>query len=310
MVRMYEDMTELIGSTPLVHLNKISNDLKGNLIGKVESFNPLGSVKDRIALSMIECAEDKDELKKGMTIVEPTSGNTGIGLSYVSAIKDYDLILTMPENMSIERKKIMRVFGTRLILTDEEEGMDGAVKKAEELIDKNDDHIMLGQFDNPANPRTHREVTAEEIWNDIEGDVDCLIAGIGTGGTITGIGERLKKKDQNITVIGVEPSSSPVLSEGKSGAHSIQGIGAGFVPANLNRKILDDIIKVDDDDASNMSRELAKKEGILAGISSGAAVYAGVQVGDREEFEDKNIVVILPDTGERYISTEMYDDLE
>jgi len=310
MVRMYEDMTELIGSTPLVHLNKISNDLKGNLIGKVESFNPLGSVKDRIALSMIECAEDKDELKKGMTIVEPTSGNTGIGLSYVSAIKDYDLILTMPENMSIERKKIMRVFGTRLILTDEEEGMDGAVKKAEELIDKNDDHIMLGQFDNPANPRTHREVTAEEIWNDTKGDVDCLIAGIGTGGTITGIGERLKKKDQNITVIGVEPSSSPVLSEGKSGAHSIQGIGAGFVPANLNRKILDDIIKVDDDDASNMSRELAKKEGILAGISSGAAVYAGVQVGDREEFEDKNIVVILPDTGERYISTEMYDDLE
>ncbi|MFW6196325.1 MAG: cysteine synthase A [Thermoplasmatota archaeon] len=310
MVKIYEDMTELIGSTPLVHLNKISNDLKGNLIGKVESFNPLGSVKDRIALSMIESAEDKGELKKDMTIVEPTSGNTGIGLSYVSAIKDYNLILTMPENMSNERKKIMRIFGTKLILNDEEKGMDGAVKKAEELVKKNDDFIMLGQFDNPANPEAHRETTANEIWDDTDGEIDCLIAGIGTGGTITGLAEVLKNKDENISIIGLEPKGSPVLTEEKSGSHKIQGIGAGFVPENLNRDVIDEIITVRSEDAFNMSRKLAEKEGILAGISSGAAVYAGTQVGNRKEFEEKNIVVILPDTGERYISTEMYDDLD
>lgn len=310
MVRIYDDITEVIGGTPLVHLNKISEDLKVNLIGKVESFNPLGSVKDRIALSMIESAEDRGELKGGMTIVEPTSGNTGIGLSYIAAIKDYDLILTMPENMSIERKKIMKIFGTRLILTDEEKGMDGAVNKAEELVEDNENFIMLSQFDNPANPKIHRETTADEIWKDTEGNIDCFIAGIGTGGTISGVGERLKEKDKSIRIIGVEPSRSPILTKGEAGSHKIQGIGAGFVPENLNRDLLDEVITVKAEDAINMSRELAKKEGILAGISSGAAVYTGVQVGNREEFKGKNIVVILPDTGERYISTEMYDDLE
>ncbi len=310
MKKIYEDMTELVGETPLVHLNDISEDLEGNLIAKLESFNPMASVKDRIALSMIERAEEKGELGEGKTIVEPTSGNTGIGLSFISAVKDYDLILTMPENMSDERKKIMSIFGPKLILTDEEGGMSGAVERAKELVENNDDYIMLSQFENPANPAAHRENTAEEIWDATEGEIDCFVAGIGTGGTITGVGENLKERDENIEIIGVEPSGSPVLTEGKSGSHKIQGIGAGFVPDILNRDVIDEILTVEDEQAFKTTREMARREGILAGISCGAALYGAKEVADRAENKDKNIIVILPDTGERYLSTELYEGLD
>lgn len=306
-MKVYDDVTELIGNTPLVRLNNIDAGYKGNIIAKLEYYNPMGSIKDRIALSMIDDAEKSGELKEGNTIVEPTSGNTGIGLSFVSSIKGYDLILTMPENMSEERKKILRIFGTELILTDEKEGMEGVVKKAKELVRENDDYIMLDQFENPANPDIHRKTTVEEIWGDMEGNIDALVAGIGTGGTITGIGEVFKEKRLGIRIIGVEPSGSPVLSEGKSGSHNIQGIGAGFVPDVLNEDVLDEIITVEDEDAFHMCRLLARKEGILAGISSGAALHAAVQVAERNEYEDKNIVVIFPDSGERYLSTELFD---
>ncbi|MFW6176645.1 MAG: cysteine synthase A [Thermoplasmatota archaeon] len=310
MGKVFDDISELIGDTPLISLDNIGKGLNGNLIAKVESFNPLGSVKDRIAYQMIEDAEKIGDLTENTTIVEPTRGNTGIGLSYITAIKGYDLILTMPENMSIERKKILRIFGTELIWTDEKKGMKGAVRKAEELLDKSEDHIMLKQFTNPSNPKAHRTKTAEEIWKDTEGNIDCFIAGIGTGGTITGVGEKLKEKDENITVIGIEPSKSPVLSEGKSGTHKIQGIGAGFVPEIINLDILDEVIKVNDEDALTMSRELARKEGILAGLSSGAVVSAGIKVANRKEFKDKNIIMNLPNTGERYISTELFENLD
>ncbi len=310
MEKIYSDISELIGDTPLIYLDKIGEDLNGNLIAKLESFNPLGSIKDRIAYQMIEDAEKSGELKDNTTIVEPTSGNTGIGLSYVSTIKGYDLILSMPENLSDERKKILRIFGTELILTDEKDGMYGAIRKAEELVKENDNYIMMKQFTNPSNPKVHRNKTAEEIWKDTEGNIDFVIAGIGPGGTITGIGEKLKEKDEKITVIGIEPSKSPVLSEGETGLHKIQGIGAGFVPEILNIDILDEIIKINDEDALRRSKELAQKEGILAGISSGAAISAGIKVAKRKEFKDKNIIIILPDTGERYISTELFENYD
>lgn len=306
-MKVYGDVTELVGNTPLVRLKKIDSELQGNIIAKLEYYNPMGSIKDRIALSMIDGAEKSGELKEGNTIVEPTSGNTGVGLSFVSSIKGYDLILTMPENMSEERKKILRIFGTELILTDRKAGMEGAVKKAKELVRENDDYIMLDQFENPANPDIHRKTTAGEIWDDMEGNIDALVAGIGTGGTITGIGEVLKEKRPDIRIIGVEPSGSPVLSEGKSGSHNIQGIGAGFVPDVLNENVLDEVITVEDEDAFHMCRLLARKEGILAGISSGAALHAAVRVAERNEYQGKNIVVIFPDSGERYLSTELFD---
>ncbi|MFO7990868.1 MAG: cysteine synthase A [Thermoplasmata archaeon] len=306
-MKVYDDVSELIGHTPLVRLDKIDRGLKGNILAKLEYFNPMGSIKDRIALAMIEDAEKSGELKEGDTIVEPTSGNTGIGLSFVSSIKRYDLILTMPENMSEERKKILRMLGAKLVLTDEKDGMKGAIKKAKKLVEENDDHIMLDQFKNPANPEAHRRTTAEETWDDMDGNIDALVAGIGTGGTITGTGENLKGKNPDIQIIGVEPSGSPVLSKGKSGPHKIQGIGAGFVPDVLNLDVLDELIVVEDEDAFQMCRILAGKEGILAGISSGAALHTAVQVAKRDDYYGKNIVVIFPDSGERYLSTELFD---
>ena len=292
----------LIGNTPLVRLNKIDKELPGNIVAKLESFNPLGSVKERIALSMIEAAEKDGSLKSGMTIVEPTSGNTGIGLAFVSAIKGYKLILTMPDTMSVERQKIMKTLGAELILTPGSKGMKGAIDKAMELS-KGDNHFMPNQFGNPANPDTHRKTTAVEIWEDTNNKVDFFVSGVGTGGTITGVGEKLKELKPDVKIVAVEPEESAVLSGEGPGPHKIQGIGAGFIPKILNTKIIDEIIKVKSEDALNLAKQLAKEEGILAGISSGAALKAAIGVASKPENKDKNIVVILPDTGERYLST-------
>ncbi len=305
MSAIFDDITASIGFTPLVRINKL-NAGGATILAKLESRNPCGSVKDRIAIAMIEDAENKGLIKQGTVIIEPTSGNTGIGLAFVCAAKGYQLILTMPESMSIERRKILAMFGSKIVLTPAAEGMRGAVKKADELVAQTPNAFMPQQFNNPANPQVHRETTAEEIWADTDGKVDFFVAGVGTGGTITGCGEVLKSRNNNLKVIAVEPKDSPVLSGGKPGPHKIQGIGAGFLPEVLNREIIDEIIQVTNQDAMETARQLASKEGILAGISCGAAMWAAVQVSQRPENKGKTIVVILPDTGERYISTEMF----
>jgi cysteine synthase A len=296
------DVTELIGNTPLVRLNKITAGLDARIVAKLESFNPGGSVKDRIGLSMIEAAEKAGKLKANSVIIEPTSGNTGIGLALVAAVKGYRIILTMPENMSIERRKLLTLFGAELVLTPRKEGLLGAVKRAEELASKLPNSFIPQQFKNPANPGIHMETTAEEIWRDTRGKVDMVVAGIGTGGTLTGIAEALKQRKKAIKAIGVEPKNSPFLSEGRTGEHRIQGIGAGFLPEVLRMDLIDELIQVRDEDAGIMMRRLAKEEGILAGISAGAALWAALEVAKRHENRGKLIVVIFPDTGERYLS--------
>ena len=306
MSAIFEDITAAVGFTPLVRINKLG-DSRATILAKLESFNPCGSVKDRIALSMIKAAEKKGLIKEDTVIIEPTSGNTGIGLACICAAKGYKLTLTMPESMSIERRKLLRLFGAEIVLTPTERGMAGAVKKAEQLVAQNPDAFMPQQFNNPANPRIHRETTAKEIWIDSDGKVDIFVAGVGTGGTLTGCGEALKQRNKDLKAIAVEPKDSPVLSGGKPRPHKIQGIGAGFVPEVLNVEMVDEIIHVSNDDAMETARQLAAKEGILAGVSSGAAMWAAIQLSQRQENEGKTIVVILPDTGERYISTEMFE---
>ena len=303
MAKIADDVTKLIGNTPLVRLNRIGNGLEGTLVAKLESFNPLSSVKDRIGVSMIEEAEKEGIIKKNTVIIEPTSGNTGVALAFVCAAKGYRLILTMPDSMSIERRQLLSILGAEVVLTPGQEGMPGAVRKAEELLENTTNSFMPQQFKNPANPKIHRETTAEEIWRDTDSRVDILVCGVGTGGTITGVAEVIKKRKPEFKAIAVEPADSPVLSGGKSGSHKIQGIGAGFIPDVLRMELVDEVIKVTNDDAGEFARRLAKEEGILAGISSGAAVCAAVEVAKRKENKDKLIVVVLPDTGERYLST-------
>lgn len=301
-MKIARDITRLIGNTPLVYLSKIGRDLPGKLVAKLEFFNPCGSVKDRIAVSMIEAAERKGLISKGTVIVEPTSGNTGIALAFVCAQRGYRLILTMPESVSVERRKILSRFSAQVVLTPAEEGMKGAVKKAEEILRNTPGAFMPQQFKNPANPRIHRETTALEIWEDTEGKVDVVVAGVGTGGTLTGIAEALKSRKPSLKVVAVEPKRSAVLSGGKPGSHKIQGIGAGFIPEVLRLELIDEIIAVEDEDAFFMSQLLAREEGILAGISSGANLWAAREIASRRENKDKLIVVIVPDTGERYLS--------
>lgn len=306
-MKIYDNITELIGRTPLVRLNKLGADHQAEILIKLELFNPGGSVKDRIGLAMIEAAEKSGVLKKGSVIIEPTSGNTGIGLAGVAAARGYRLILTMPDTMSLERRKLLAAYGAELVLTPGSEGMVGAIRKAEELAAGIKDSFIPQQFKNPANPDIHRQTTALEIWNDTDGKVDLVVAGVGTGGTITGVAETLKAKKETVKAIAVEPADSPVLSGGKPGQHNIQGIGAGFVPEILNTSILDEIIRVTTEEAYAASRKLAREEGILVGISSGAALHAALQVAARPENKGKMIVVILPDTGERYLSTGLFD---
>jgi len=303
------DSTELIGNTPLVRLNRITDGAKAEVVAKLESFNPLGSVKDRIGVSMIVDAEERGLINKDTVIVEPTSGNTGIALAFVCAAWGYRLILTMPDTMSLERRQLLSVFGAELVLTPGVEGMPGAVRKAEQLVAENPNYFMPQQFNNPANPEVHRLTTAEEIWRDTDGKVDILVSGVGTGGTITGVAEVIKPRKPEFKAIAVEPIDSPVLSGGAPGAHKIQGIGAGFVPGVLRLDLIDEIIKVTNEDAGIMARRLAKEEGILAGISSGAATWAALEVAKRLENEGKLIVVVLPDTGERYLSTWLFQEL-
>ena len=303
-----KDSTELIGNTPLVRLNRITEGLKAEVVAKLESFNPLGSVKDRIGVAMIVTAEEKGFIHKDTVIVEPTSGNTGISLAFVCAARGYKLILTMPDTMSLERRQLLSIFGAELVLTPGAEGMPGAVRKAEQLVAENPDYFMPQQFKNLANPEVHRLTTAEEIWRDTDGKVDILVSGVGTGGTITGIAEVIKPRRPQFKSIAVEPADSPVLSGGKPGAHKIQGIGAGFIPDVLRMDLVDEIIKVTNEDAGIMARRLAKEEGILAGISSGAAAWVALEVAKRQENEGKLIVVVLPDTGERYLSTWLFQE--
>ena len=308
MAKIYNNLTELIGNTPLIELHAIekTEGLKARLIAKVEYFNPGGSVKDRIALAMINDAEQKGVLKPGAIIIEPTSGNTGIGLAWVASVKGYNLILTMPETMSIERQSLLKALGATLVLTPGAKGMKGAIERAEELRRENPGSVILQQFDNPANPTIHEATTAEEIWNDTDGNIDFFVAGVGTGGTLSGTAKGLKAHNPAIKAVAVEPASSPVLSGGNPGPHKIQGIGAGFKPTNFNQEIADEILPVADNDAIATSRALAKSEGLLVGISAGAAAYAAIQIAKRPENEGKTIVALLPDTGERYLSTVLY----
>lgn len=308
MTKIAKKLTELIGNTPLLELNKFSS-LKGleqPIIAKIESFNPGGSVKDRVALAMIEDAEDKGLLKSGATIIEPTSGNTGVGLALVAAVKGYKLILTMPETMSIERRNLVKAYGATVKLTSGKEGMKGAIKAAEELRDSIPGSIILQQFENQANPQKHYATTGKEIWRDTEGAVDIFVAGVGTGGTISGVGKYLKEQNPNVKVVAVEPTTSPVLSGGQGGSHKIQGIGAGFIPSTYNSKYVDEIFQVDNDQAILTGRQLAQSDGLLVGISSGAAVFAASELAKRPENKGKRIVTLLPDTGERYLSTVLY----
>ena len=307
---IYKGTLGLIGNTPLVETVNIEKkyNLKARLLVKLEYFNPAGSVKDRIAKAMIEDAEERGQLKPGSVIIEPTSGNTGIGLAAIAAAKGYRVILTMPETMSVERRNILKAYGAEIVLTDGAKGMKGAIAKADELAATIETSFIPGQFNNPANPKVHRETTGPEIWNDTEGAVDIFVAGVGTGGTVTGIGEFLKSKKPEVKIVAVEPATSPVLSEGKSGPHKIQGIGAGFVPETLDTKVYDEIIAVENEDAFETGRQLARKEGVLTGISSGAALYAALQLAQRPENEGKTIVALLPDSGDRYYSTPLFTE--
>lgn len=307
---IYRGALELIGNTPMVEVINIEKELglEARVLAKLEYFNPAGSVKDRVAKSMIEAAEEKGILKEGSVIIEPTSGNTGIGLASIAAVKGYRMILTMPETMSVERRNILKAYGAELVLTEGAQGMKGAIAKAEELAKEIPGSFLPGQFVNPANPETHRQTTGPEIWKDTDGQVDIFVAGVGTGGTLTGVGEYLKTKNEKIKVVAVEPAASPVLSEGKGGAHKIQGIGAGFVPEVLNTSIYDEILAVENEDAFAVGKLIAKKEGILVGISSGAALSAAIQLAKRPENKGKTIVALLPDTGDRYYSTPLFTE--
>jgi cysteine synthase A len=304
--KIADDITELVGNTPLVRLNRIAQGLNGTVVAKLESFNPMSSVKDRIGLAMIDAAEKAGRIRKNSVIVEPTSGNTGIGLAFVCAARGYRLIITMPETMSVERRQLLEALGAEIVLTPGSEGMTGAVRRAEMLAAETPNSFMPQQFKNPANPRVHRDTTAEEIWRDTEGKVDMVVAGVGTGGTITGIAEAIKSRKPGFRVVAVEPAASPVLSGGKPGPHKIQGIGAGFVPDVLRVDLIDEVVQVKDEDAKATSRRLGREEGILAGISSGAAAWAALQVAGRDESKGTLIVVILPDTGERYLSAGLF----
>jgi cysteine synthase A len=312
--RIYDDITQTIGHTPLVRLRRVVGNAKGTVVGKLEDFNPLWSVKDRIGVAMIDAAERDGKLKAGGTVVEPTSGNTGIGLAFVCAARGYKLIVTMPETMSLERRRLLKAFGADVVLTPGEKGMNGAIARAEEILRETPGSFMPQQFKNPANPEVHRRTTAEEIWRDTGGKADILVSGVGTGGTITGVGEVIKKRKPSFKTIAVEPTASPVITQRKAGQelkpgrHKIQGLGAGFIPGVLNVDIVDEVIQVDDDDAFKMARRLAREEGILGGISSGAAVHAAVQVAQRPDNAGKLIVVVLPDLGERYLSTSLYPE--
>lgn len=310
MSKIYKSLTELVGKTPLLELSNYESkhNLEAKVIAKLEYYNPAGSVKDRIAKAMIEDAEAKGKINKNTVIIEPTSGNTGIGLASIAAARGYRLILTMPETMSVERRNLLKAYGAELVLTEGAKGMKGAIAKANELAEELPNSFVPGQFDNPANPAVHKATTGPEIWEDTDGNVDIFIAGIGTGGTITGAGEFLKEKNPNVKVVAVEPFDSPVLSEGRPGPHKIQGIGAGFVPSVLNTSVFDEIIKVKNEDAFASGRELSKTEGLLAGISSGAALWAATEIAKRPENKGKNIVVVLPDTGERYLSTPLFSE--
>ncbi|MGD6810043.1 MAG: cysteine synthase A [Candidatus Bathyarchaeia archaeon] len=308
MTKIYNNALETIGKTPLIKINRLTEDLNATVLGKLEARNPGGSIKDRICNAMIEDAEKQGLIKPGATIIEPTSGNTGIGLAMVAAVKGYKLILTMPETMSIERRKLLKAYGAQLVLTPGAEGMDGAIKKAEQLHKTIPDSFMPQQFKNLSNPKVHRETTGPEIWADTEGKVDIVVAGVGTGGTITGIAQYIKPLKAGFKAVAVEPASSPVLSGGNKGPHKIQGIGAGFIPDVLKLDLVDEVFKVQDDDAFKMARLLAQKEGLLVGISSGAAMFAAIEIAKRPENKDKTIVAILPDTGERYLSTELFQE--
>jgi len=309
-MKVYNNISELIGKTPLLQLSNYQKKqgLKANIFGKLEMYNPAGSVKDRIAYNMIKTAEENNFLKPGATIIEPTSGNTGIGLAAIAAAKGYKVILTMPDTMSVERRKLLKAYGAKLVLTPGSDGMKGAIAKAEELAEEIENAFIPAQFDNPANPKIHYETTGPEIYNDMDGEVDIFISGIGTGGTITGAGKYLKEKIKDIKIIAVEPTDSPILSKGEAGPHKIQGIGAGFVPQVLDTKIYDEVITVTNDEAFAVTRQITTHEGILVGISAGAAIHAAVEVAKRETSTGKNIVVILPDTGERYLSTLVFEE--
>ena len=305
---IYNNVTELIGKTPILKLNNYSTkeNIEANIFAKLEYFNPAGSVKDRIAAAMIKAAEEDGTIQPGATIIEPTSGNTGIGLASVGTAKGYKVILTMPETMSVERRNLVKAYGAEVVLTQGALGMKGAIQKAEDLKNEIEGAVILGQFENPANPLAHYDTTGPEIWNDLDGKVDAFVAGVGTGGTVSGIGKYLKEQNPNVKVFAVEPATSPVLSEGKGGAHKIQGIGAGFVPETLNTEIYDEVITVPNEAAFETGNKIAKTEGILVGISSGAALWAAQQIAARDEFKGKNIVVLLPDTGDRYLSTALF----
>jgi cysteine synthase A len=312
--KIYDDITQTIGHTPLIRLRRVVDNCKATLVAKPESFNPLWSVKDRIGVSMIDAAEREGKIKKDTVIIEPTSGNTGIGLAFTCAARGYKLIVTMPETMSLERRRLLKAFGAEVVLTPGEKGMNGAIAKAEDLLRTNPNSFMPQQFKNPANPEIHRRTTAEEIWADTGGKVDILISGVGTGGTITGVGEVIKKRKPSFRTVAVEPTNSPVITQRKQrqelkpGKHKLQGLGAGFIPDILNLEVVDEVVQVKDDDAFEMSRRLAREEGMLCGISSGAAVVAGLQVGNRPENAGKLLVIVLPDLGERYLSTPLYPE--
>ncbi len=310
MSKIYKAITELVGNTPLLELTNYesANNLEATVLAKLEYFNPAGSVKDRIAIAMVDDAEKTGKLKKGSVIIEPTSGNTGIGLASVAAARGYRIIITMPETMSVERRNLLKAYGAELVLTDGAQGMKGAIAKAHELAAEIEGSFIPSQFTNPANPAYHKATTGPEIWNDTDGTVDIFVAGVGTGGTLSGVGEYLKSKKPEVKIVAVEPASSPVLSEGRAGAHKIQGIGAGFVPETLNTDIYDEIIRVENDDAFAKGKEIARTEGMLVGISSGAAVWAATELAKRPENKGKTIVALLPDTGERYLSTPMFAD--